>query len=98
MNKNNLYKNIVLSVAMVAFGIFILVDPNLMDDVDATGRNALLKQVLVLIWGIPGGLVLLIVGGLIGGLTGYKIFNKKPEPSNQESSSERPKNWQRIGR
>ena len=65
-------RNIVLMVILIGFGIFMLVAPDAAAGQEASGRRALMKQILILIWGIPGGIVLIALGGFLG----YRTFKK----------------------
>jgi hypothetical protein len=67
-NQGNKLKALLQAVAMVGFGIAMMVAPDLMQgqDVDTSGRNSGFKQILMMIWGMPAGIVLTLLGGFIG--------------------------------
>jgi hypothetical protein len=68
--KGNNYKMIAFSVVFIAFGIFMLLAPDLMNGATAEGRNALYKTILIMIWGIPGGIAAIVIGGFFG----YRVY------------------------
>lgn len=69
-NKSSLYRTIAIAVALLGFGIFMLLDPNMMDGATAEGRNTLFKSLLIMLWGIPGGIGFIVVGAFLG----YRAF------------------------
>jgi hypothetical protein len=69
-NKSNLYKNIAWAVILLGFGIFMLLDPHMMDGATAEGRNTLYKSILIMVWSIPGGIGFILVGAFLG----YRAF------------------------
>lgn len=55
----------ILIIALIVFGIWMIVDPNTMDGtVKMTGRRFWLKSIVKFIWGVPGGILLVALGGL----------------------------------
>jgi hypothetical protein len=72
-NKSNTYRTIAFAVIFIGFGIFMLLDPHMMDNAtSATGRNALIKNLLIMVWGIPGGIAAIVVGSFFG----YRAFTQ----------------------
>ncbi len=59
-------KNIVIAVMMIGIGIFMIISPDIADGATVSGRNSAIKSLIIAIWGIPGGIGLLLVGGLLG--------------------------------
>lgn len=53
-------------VALVAIGIFMIIDPNLMDHTEISGRKQFIKLIFSYIWGIPAGILLLGAGIYLG--------------------------------
>jgi hypothetical protein len=70
-NKSNLYRTIAIAVALLGLGIFMLLDPHMMDGATAEGRNTLYKSILIMIWGIPAGVACIGLGGFLG----YRAFS-----------------------
>ncbi|MEM7738626.1 MAG: hypothetical protein AAF267_22880 [Deinococcota bacterium] len=62
-NNSNLYRSIAFAVIFFAFGLLMIFAPDLMDGAVASGRRSGIRQLLILVWGIPGGIVLLLLGG-----------------------------------
>jgi hypothetical protein len=81
-NKSNLYRTIAIAVALLGFGIFMLLDPHMMDGATAQGRNALFKSLLIMIWGIPGGIGFIVVGAFLG----YRAFTSIKGASSTSSN------------
>ena len=52
--------------ALLVFGIGVamIVNPELMEGASASGRNFIVKKLFIWVWGIPGGIVLLVIGGI----------------------------------
>jgi hypothetical protein len=84
-NKSNLYKNIAWAVILLGFGIFMLLDPHMMDGATAEGRNTLFKSILIMIWSIPGGIGFIVVGAFLG----YRAFTSI-KSANHVSSTATP--------
>lgn len=85
-NKSNLYRTIAVAVALLGFGIFMLLNPNMMDGAVAEGRRAFYKSILIMIWGIPGGIGFIVVGAFLGyraftGIRGASSVNSTVTPS-----------------
>jgi hypothetical protein len=82
-NKSNLYKTIAWAVILLGFGIFMLLDPHMMDGATAGGRNTLYKSILIIIWGIPGGIGFIVVGAFLG----YRAFTSIKGASSKSSTA-----------
>jgi hypothetical protein len=54
------------AIVLVGLGTWMLVDPDMMEGAEPGARRAAVKQLLVWIWGVPGGVVLLVLGVLSG--------------------------------
>ena len=63
-------------VVLIGIGIFMISDPTAMDGNEVHGRNALLKSILKAIWGLPAGILLLLVGLVLG----FFQFKKSDDP------------------
>jgi hypothetical protein len=64
--QGNRLKTIVIAVMMIGFEIFMIISPGAADGATVSGRNSAIKSLIIAIWGIPGGIGLLLVGGLLG--------------------------------
>lgn len=81
--KSGLYKTIAWAVILIGLGGFMLLDPHMMDGATAEGRNALYKSILIMIWGIPGG-----IGAIgLGGFLGYRAFMISKSGSSKSGTS-----------
>ena len=60
---NARWKNLLWGFIFLGLGIWMLTNPELMDGADASGRRALFKSILIWAWGIPGGIISLLIGG-----------------------------------
>jgi hypothetical protein len=64
--KSTLYATIAWAVILIGFGGFMLMAPDLMDGATAEGRRAFLKSIVIMVWGIPGGIASIALGGFLG--------------------------------
>jgi hypothetical protein len=85
-NKSSLYRTIAIAVALLGFGIFMLLDPHMMDGASAEGRNALFKSLLIMMWGIPAGISFIVVGAFLG----YRAFTNIKGASSKNSTATPP--------
>jgi hypothetical protein len=67
-------KNIAIAVILIGFGIFMIIAPDIAAGATATGRRSGLKSLIVAVWGIPGGIGALLIGGFIG----FRAIKSKP--------------------
>lgn len=52
--------------ALLIIGIMMIAQPEMFNEVDPSGRKAFLKTIFSYIWGIPVGIIALILAGLLG--------------------------------
>ena len=51
---------------LVIIGVLMIKEPNMIDNSDISGRKQLLKLIFSYIWGIPAGVLLLVLAGYLG--------------------------------
>lgn len=78
---------IVGGLIFIGLGIAMIVNPNLAEGAEASGRNALLKTVILWVWGIPGGIVAILLGiaSMWNGIKASKGGVKDSEASESQS-------------
>lgn len=59
----NILGLIIWALVFTGLGLWMIFDPNMMDGQIASGRRAGLKQLLINVWGIPAGVISLLLGG-----------------------------------
>ena len=82
------YRVILGSVLLVTFGILMLMAPDVLVGAEAAGRRTGLKELLIAVWGVPGGTVCLFAGGVLAyvsfsharGKAGDKLAHKVAPP------------------
>lgn len=58
-------KGVIGGLVLIAFGIAMILNPDLMDGAEASGRRTLIKSILIFIWSLPAGIIVTILGGFI---------------------------------
>ncbi len=53
-------------IAIIVIGFLMIKDPNLFDGTEISGRKQIIKLIFSYIWGIPVGIIALVVGGYMG--------------------------------
>lgn len=76
--KPNILALIVWALIFTGLGLWMIFDPNMMEGQVASGRRAGMKQLLINIWGIPVGIISLLLGG-------FNIFSLVNAFRNNES-------------
>lgn len=74
----NILGLVVWALIFTGLGLWMIFNPNMMDGQIASGRRAGLKQLLITIWGIPTGVISLLLGG-------FNIFSLVNAFRNNES-------------
>ena len=72
---------IIGGLIFVGIGIAMIVNPHAADGAVASGRNSMIEAIIVWIWGIPGGIVLALLGGATfwGGVKAVRNGSQEPE-------------------
>ena len=72
---------IIGGLIFVGIGIAMIVNPHAADGAVASGRNSMIETIIVWIWGIPGGIVLALLGGATfwGGVKAVRNGSQEPE-------------------
>lgn len=56
-------KKILIGLILIGFGIWMFIDPDMMDGESINNaRKAFYKTILLYVWGIPGGILGVLVG------------------------------------
>ncbi len=61
---NEKIKGILSGLFIAAIGIAMILNPDLMNDAEASGRRSFLKSILIWIWSLPVGVIITLLGGL----------------------------------
>jgi hypothetical protein len=67
-------------IAFFLIGITMVKDPHLFDHAEASGRHSLMKLIFSYIWGIPAGVIVLLLGTFFA----YNQIKGTPESSSKE--------------
>ena len=59
------FGGIVGGVILAGLGVWMIINPDAAGDPDASVRRSVIKNLLNTIWGVPGGIVVCIIGLLI---------------------------------
>ena len=62
-------------IALIAIGALMLKDPDAFSSADISGRKQFIKLIFSYIWGIPAGIIMILLGGYLG----YKQFTGQAE-------------------
>ncbi|WP_010178986.1 hypothetical protein [Aquimarina agarilytica] len=67
-------------IALIGIGVSMIMDPDMAMAIEVTGRRQGVKSLLKAIWGLPAGLIMVAIGGVLG----YFQVKKKPEDRSVE--------------
>jgi hypothetical protein len=78
---------IIGGLAFIGLGIAMIVHPDLAEGAEASGRHALLKTIIVWMWGIPGGIVAILLGSasVWSGIKAIKGGAKTPDAGGSQN-------------
>ncbi len=63
---NNKIKPWLGIIAIIAIGLLMIFQPDAVADGSTSGRRGLIKMVLIWVWGIPAGIICLLIGLFLG--------------------------------
>lgn len=61
---NERIKGVLGGLLIFAIGVAMILNPELMNDAEASGRRSFLKSILIWIWSFPVGIIVTLLGGL----------------------------------
>jgi uncharacterized membrane protein len=78
---------IILCILIIGIGIWAIIQPDLMNGVNPSGRRGLIKRIIIWAWGMPGGIIACIFGAL--GIYGHFLpdDDKKSEITTKNDSN-----------
>jgi hypothetical protein len=82
-NKGSPYKTIAWAVILLGFGVFMLLDPTMMEGAVAEGRRRGLLNLLIMIWGVPGSIGCIALGGFLA----YRAYSSLKGGSSVSSTN-----------
>jgi len=75
---------IIGGLVFIGLGIAAIINPNLTEGAEASGRNFLIKLVFIYPWSRPGGVIAILLGcGSIWGVIKPREYEKKEIPAEE---------------
>ena len=62
---NEKIKGILSGLFIIALGVAMIYNPDMMNDAEASGRRSLFKSILIWVWSLPVGVIATLLGRMV---------------------------------